>query len=639
MATMVSCNHRAMRMTESVNWRGARLSICLVLLAGLIAPLPAALAEQVAVCVYGATPGGIAAAIAAAESGEKVLLIEPTSRIGGLTTSGLSHTDFRTFEGLNGGFLKFSRRVLDHYRRECGADSPQVKDSFQGTHGEPKVNLLVFEKWLAEHDGIKVRTRCTLRDVTVASAKRGEGHDTMRRIESIRIVNAAGEVERIAARVFIDGTYEGGLMAAASVEYRVGREGRDEYGESLAPEQGDGQLQAYNFRLIMTRDPVNRVALSKPDGYRRELFAGVLPLLAEGRIEHVFDYPSRCIYKAHLPALPNGKHDINDVSAGIIRLSLPGDNLAWPDGDAAARRRVFDEHRLWNVGLLYFLQNDAEVPAKFRDEARQWGLCRDEFTDTDHLPPQLYVREARRMVGKRVYREQDCDHAAGDARSVLHTDAIAMGDYGPNCHGTAHEGTRFGGKHTGEFYKGVPPYQIPYDVLVPEDVDNLLVPVAASATHVAFCALRLEPIWMSLGNAAGHAAHLANSKQLPVQNVPIPALQRRLHSSGAATIYFSDVSPQDADFAAVQWWGTAGGFHGLAPRPDKPGQRGKRITSQYFEAYPHHAAELEKPLDADLEARWQELARDIGLDLSQWRTNDRPTRGDFVRAAWRAAKK
>jgi hypothetical protein len=426
-------------------------------------------------------------------------------------------------------------------------------------------------------------------------------------------------------------------MAAAGVEYRVGREARAQYGESLAPEEADGQLQAYNFRLIMTRDPANRVMPSQPAGYQRELFVGVLPILAEGRIKQVFDYPSKCIYKAHLPALPNGKHDINDVSKGIIRLSLPGENLAWPDGDARTRQRIFDEHVLWDVGLLYFLQNDEAVPQKLRHEARQWGLCRDEFTDTDHLPPQLYVREARRMVGQHVYKEQDCDHAAGDARAVLHRDAIAMGDYGPNCHGTAHSGTRFDGQHTGEFYKGVPPYQIPYGVLLPKDVTNLLVPVAASATHVAFCALRLEPIWMSLGGAAGHAAHLAHQNQQPVQSVSVPTLQRRLHAAGAATLYFSDVPSGDPDFAAVQWWGTAGGFHGLAPKPEKSGQRGKNIISQYYEAYPYHAADLDKPLDADLEARWQKLARQIGVDLSQWRTKDRPTRGDFLRAAWRVA--
>src|SRR3954462_12894839 len=150
---------------------------------------------------------------------------------------------------------------------------------------------------------------------------------------------------------------------------------------------------------------------------------------------------------------PNGKYDINDVSAGIVRLSLPGENLGWPDGDAAARLKIFNEHLRWEVGLMYFLQNDAAVPANIRNEAREFGWCKDEFVETNHLPPQLYVREARRMVGRYVFTEHDTDAAPGDARSAPRPDAIAMGDYGPNCHGTSHEGSKFGGKHTGEFYK------------------------------------------------------------------------------------------------------------------------------------------------------------------------------------------
>ena len=274
------------------------------------------------------------------------------------------------------------------------------------------------------------------------------------------------------ADYYIDATYEGDLVAAAKVPYRVGREGRDEYGESLAPEQPDAQVQAYNFRLTATQDPANRVMPKKPKDYAREDFAGVLPLFKSGKLKTVFGYPKECLFKAQTPPLPNGKYDLNDVSGGLVRLSLPGENLEWPDGSGAAavrsapesavkaevpfsptglaqaRQRVFDEHVRWDVGLLWFLQNDPEVPAKLRDEARSWGWCRDEYDDNAHLPPQLYVREARRMEGAYVFTEKDTDHAQDDARAVLRTDAIAMGDYGPNCHGTGHEGSRFGGKHT-----------------------------------------------------------------------------------------------------------------------------------------------------------------------------------------------
>jgi len=567
------------------------------------------------VLVYGATPAGIAAACAAADGGRRVLLLEPTARIGGMVTCGLSHTDFRTFEGLNGFYLDLSRRSLAYYESKYGKDSEQARDSLFGTQCEPSVNLLMFERMLAERPRVEVRKNARL--------------DSVRR-EGARIASAtfAGSRAPVAARLFIDATYEGDLMAAAGVEYRVGREGRTEFGESLAPEKPDGQLQGYNFRLSATQVPENRVTPRRPAGYRREDFAGVLPLLADGRIERVFGHPKDCIFKAQVPRLPNRKFDINDVSNCPVRLSLPGENLKWPDGDEATRRRIFEEHLLWHVGLLWFLQNDSAVPAKFRDEAREWGWCRDEFADSDHLPPQLYVREARRMRGMHVYTENDTAHAPGDARSILHRDAVAIGDYSHNCHGSSHEGPRFGGRHTGEFYKPIPPYQIPYGVLVPRDVENLLVPVAASSSHVGFCALRLEPIWMSMGQAAGHAAHLAIEERAVVRRVPVPRLQARLWAAGAATFYASDVAPGNVDFERVQRWGTAGGFHGLAPKPSEPGSRGKNKLGQYHEAFLGHAVELGKPLDDELRARWERLARETGFRSPAGRTF---TRGEWLR--------
>ncbi len=599
--------------------------------AGLCARLPAAESGEPAVLVYGATPGGIAAALAAAQAGQTVLLIEPTARIGGLVTSGLSHTDFHSFESLSGAFLDFAQRVEAHYAKTYGKDSQQVKDCFRGAFAEPRVNLLVFEKMLAEHKGIAVRTQLTL--AAVAMRKGSE----VSRIESATFTGANGKVVTVAARVFIDATYEGDLMAKAGVPWRAGRESRGEYDESLAPEKADGQLQAYNFRFIATREAANRVPPVAPPGFRREDFLPVLAHLASGKIKKVFawGFEPGGMMKAHTPALPNGKYDINDVSRGLVRLSLPGKNLGWPDGDAATRQPIFAEHLRDNVGLLYFLQNDEAVPAKFRDEARERGWCRDEFTETGGLPPQLYVREARRMVGARIYTQRDSEHAPGDARAVLHRDAIAMGDYGNNCHGTGREGTRFDGQHTGEFYNPVPPYQIPYGTLLPRSVTNLLVPVACSSSHVGFCALRLEPIWMSLGQAAGQAAAMAVKENLPLQRVNVPALQRNLHADKSATIYVSDVPPGHVDVAAVQWWGTAGGLHGLAPMPAKPGERGKNIHGQYFEANPGHTAELAQPLDVALAERWRRLAAGVGVRTGRLPTADgKVKRGDWIRAAW-----
>jgi hypothetical protein len=598
-----------------------RLFLCLVLL-GSCPCARAAEEVSVDVAVYGATPGGIAAAIAAAGSGASVLLVEPTHRVGGLLTSGLSHTDFHSWESLSGSFLDFARRVEAYYIGQYGMGSPQAEACWRGVFGEPKVNLLVLQRMLAEQPSLKVETRLVLDEV----AKSGP-------LLTKAVFSGPGGSLAVEARIFIDGSYEGDLMAAAGVSWRAGREGRDEYGEELAPERADDELQGYNFRFCATTDPENRVAIQAPPGYQREDFLDVLPVLATGRIKSVFGYPSGCIVKAHEPALPNNKYDINDVSRGLVRLSMPGRNLGWPDGDAATRLQIFDDHLRYNVGLLYFMQNDEAVPADLREGAAAWGWCKDEFEDTGHLPPQLYVREARRMVGARVYRQQDSEHAPGDARAKLFRDAIAMGDYGNNCHGTNHEGPVAAGKHGGEFYNPVPPYQVPYGTLLPKpgEARNLLVPVAVSATHVGFCALRLEPIWMSLGQAAGHAAALALETGAAVQEVEVAEIQERLWQDRSATVYVSDVTDGDADFVAVQWWGTQGGLHGLAPMPERPGQRGANLHGQYFEANPGHEAGLELELTPELRERWLILASRIGIDPSDM--DGVVTRGEFIRAA------
>lgn len=594
--------------------------------------------EPVDVFIYGGTPAGIAAAIAAARDGASVVLAEPSGRIGGMVTNGLSHTDFHSRESLSGAYLDFARRVEKFYVETYGAGSPQALECEGGVFAEPKVNLQIFQVMLSEYPKLRLLPQHHLTSVQMDRTTPSPDA-ALRHIDGVVLTDRSGKMLELGCRMAIDATYEGDLMALAEVAWRVGREGREEYGESLAPEQADGQLQAYNFRFVMTNDPQNRVAPKAPPGYRREDFVGVLEALGSGAIKRVFDYPSNCIFKAQTPPLPNGKYDINDVSRNLVRLSLPGKNLAWPDGSAAERRAVFAEHLRDQVGLLYFLQNDPAVSDTFRQEARQWGWCRDEFEDTQHLPNQLYVREARRMLGMHVYVQGDSEHAPSDARAVLHPDAIAMGDYGNNCHGTFHEGPRFGGKHTGEFYNIVPPYQIPYDVLVPPDVSNLLVPVAASSSHVGFCAIRLEPIWMSLGQAAGHAAAWANQHQMPVQRVSVRQIQQRLHEVGSATIYVSDVLPGHPDFAAVQWWGTQGGLHGLAPTPENPGQRGRKLHGQYTEASPAHTAELDEPLDAATARRWKVICMLAGLSDAQMPLLEQnATRGDFIRHVYRAAR-
>jgi hypothetical protein len=607
-------------------WLLTLLLLCL-LTAGRLPPVSAS-EDTPDVCVYGATPGGIAAAVSAAKGGLRVTLVEPTNRIGGLVTNGLSYTDFRTFESLSGFFWEFARRVEQYYVKTYGANSEQVKASWRGTHGEPKVNLLIFEQMLAEQN-VRVIKAHTLQSLTTSDWQSGR-----QQITAATFRTAAGAALTLAARMFIDGSYEGDLMAMAGESYHIGREARAQYGEPLAGDpqgQADGQVQGYNFRFVMTKDPANKVMPQVPAGYKREDFVDVLPHFTSGRLEKVFDDGRAGIYRAHLPLLPNGKADVNDTPHAPVRLSMPDINDAYPDGDAATRQRIYNQHLYYNVGLLYFLQNDSAVPEAIRADARAWGWCKDEFTDTGHIPPQLYIREARRMVGQYVFTGNDTKQATGDARTVLRTDSIAMGDYVHNCHGTGRTGTRFNGEHQGEFYLPVAPYQIPYGVIVPQKTTNLLVPVACSASHFGFGALRLEPIWTSLGQAAGWAASLAvrestSVQKVPVQKVDVTKLQAHLHADRSATMYVSDVAPDALDFAAVQWFAQRGGLHGLAP-DNQP--KAQPIAGQYSQAHPGHAVQLNQPLDEALRARWHKLAPLPDATNS-------PTRRDWIRAAWRS---
>ncbi|QDV69197.1 putative FAD-binding dehydrogenase [Rosistilla carotiformis] len=608
--------------------RITRLFVVALIALGSTFAIASDAARQTDVCVYGSTPAGIAAAVSAAKAGRSVLLVEPTDRIGGMLTSGLSHTDFRSFEALTGFFLEFSKRVDADYRSRYGADSEQVVAAFGGTHGEPSVNLRILQQMLAEYPSIATQKHLVLEEVATTESVGGR-----RRIVSARFAGPQGQTLQVDARVFIDASYEGDLLAAAGECYHIGRESRSQYGEPMAgnPQgQADGQVQGYNLRLIMTTDTTNMREPVEPKGYDRDDFIDVLKAFESGKLEHVFASDHSGIFRAHAPGMPNGKADINDTPHAPVRLSMPDINDAYPDGDPATRAKIVAAHYAYNLGLLYFLQHDAAVPAAIREDARRWGFCRDEFPETEGIPPQLYIREARRMVGQHVFTGRDTEQAEGDARAVLHRDSIAIGDYVHNCHGTGRTGSRYDGKHEGEFYKKIPPYQIPYGVIVPAVTENLLVPVACSASHFGFGALRLEPIWSSLGQAAGWASAIAIEQDLPVQSIDVPQLQRRLHADGSATIYVSDVPPDSKDFAAVQWWGTRGGLHGLAPT-DQP--RPKSLGSQYNAAFPGHAAELDQPTSEAVRSQWSKLLAKE-QDLPRQRSAKESSRRDWILHAW-----
>jgi hypothetical protein len=600
--------------------------------AALALPIAAAGPAGVDLVVYASTPAGVAAAVTAARQGRQTLLLEPEDRIGGLLTGGLSYTDFKSQEAVTGFFREYMDRVLAHYERKYGPGSEQARLCFRGAHAEPHVSLAILEAMMAETRGLEVRRNRRLTGVDMSG----------RRIAAIRLAGPGGE-ERIAARAFVDASYEGDLAAAAKVPYRIGRESTREYGERFAGvlffDQGrilpgstgeaDSHTQCYNFRVIMTDDPANRVPVARPEGYRRDEYAGILPHFRSGRIKEIFTESTAGILRVQW--LPNRKADINDIKNAPIRLALAGENDAWPNGSPADRLRIYRRHKTYTLGLLYFLQNDPEIPEPIRRQASQWGFARDEFAGTGHFPPALYIREARRILGEYVFTERDTQQAPASVRSPLQRDSVAIGDYSLNSHGHQAAGPLYPDLVEGDFGFNTAPFQIPYGVIVPRGVDNLLVPVAVSASHVGFSALRLEPTWTALGHAAGLAVHLALGDGRAMQAVDVRALQRLLHAQRQATTYTSDVAPGSPLFGAVQWAGLRGYL------ADVVEYRSARLTParrshglQYTEAFPNHAVEPDRPLDERLRGLWR--AR-LGQDVP-----GAHTRGEFLQAAYRLRK-
>ena len=499
--------------------------------------------DRADVVVYGSTPGGFCAAIAAAREGAKVILLEPTEHVGGLSTGGLSHCDSNQMDRstLMGLFDEWHRRIVRDYtdRGLPPPYDPTLKDQARWTF-EPHVAMRVTRRML-EESGVAVITGEVLDSVT----KDGP------RITTLRTKRNA-----FSASVFVDGSYEGDLMAAAGVAWTIGREGRAEYGESYAgkrypkpklkisgldsaggllplvtatdagPEDaGDANVMTYSFRLCLTRDPANLVPFPEPANYdparfelaRRALSAG-------GRVG--FDlYP-----------LPGGKFDGNNSIGGQISLGLIGGGNHWHAADEAGRRKIWEEHQRYTLEFLHFLRTDPAVPAKVRKEYAGLGLCRDEFADTGHFPPALYVRESRRMKGMAVISQRDI------IDSPRKESPIAISSFPIDSHdcqrvalpggGVINEGTIFPVR-----VKGTPvgyAYQVPYAAILPQPAQcsNLLVPVALSCTHVAMCSLRIEGAWMVIGQAAGVAAALAAKQGVAVQTVPYPALRERLLAQG-----------------------------------------------------------------------------------------------------------
>ncbi len=503
------------------------LSLCLVFAASF-APGAGRAAEGTVsevksdLIVFGGTPAGIMSAVAAGRHGTKVVLIEPSYLIGGLMSGGLHKTDIGKRDTIGGLSAEFFKRVMAFYTTTYGAGSPQVKalDYTQdpktrgGYYFEPKIALQIFREMLAEA-GVTVRTKEQLQSVdAVAGLVRSL---VTRHYET-------GAETRFTGTVFIDGSYEGDLMAQAGVLYRVGREARAEYQESYAgltegPAEylgtGDHRVQSYNVRSTISVDPNNRVPIPKPKHYFREAHAHLIATVnAHGLKRLVELYPDRDRW-----AEINGKLDPN-------KADFIGTNLGYSEGDYEQRARITARVQDYWLSHWYMLQNDPALPEDFKADARRYGLPKDEYLESNHVSPQIYVRVARRMQGRYFLTQHDVQ------RSRSKPDAICMGSYGTDCHGIQMIQTEDGLKLEGDFNGAADAYEIPYRSITPYGVKNLLVVAAISASHVAYASVRMEPVFMMLGHAGGLAAHLALTGKTSVQDISIAKLQAGLTSAG-----------------------------------------------------------------------------------------------------------
>jgi FAD dependent oxidoreductase len=530
----------------------ARLVAC----AGLSAASVSAHPEDFDLVVYGGTSGGITAAVAGAKMGKKVALVSPTTHLGGLTTSGLGWTDLKNAAILGGLSKEFYHRVYQHYAAQPNWNS--VK-SMAGQHMagfdqtkqlgyifEPKVATRIYHDMLAE---TTVKTFTGLLDLDNGVAMNGQ------RISSIQLED--GRVFR--GKMFIDASYEGDVMAGAGVSFHVGREANSVYGEtingvqnpatneviagldpynvkgnpasgllpgikaSIAPNgTGDGNLQAYCYRMCLTIQPANRVMIAQPANYNEQDFELVLRAVEAGQTQFM-----------KMDAMPNGKTDSNNrtgISTDYIGKNW-GPGWDWSTLDHQERAALAAEHAYWQLGLLWTIQNHPRVLAKVGANGLYpgWGLPADEFTDNGNFSPQLYVREARRMISDYVMTTKNC------SGSVVAPDSVGMGAYNMDSHHTQRFNSNGSVKNEGGVYELVlAPYPISYRSLVPKvgECENLLVPWCLSTSHMAFGSARMEPVFMTMGQSAATAAVLAINDGTSVQQVPYEKLAAVLRADG-----------------------------------------------------------------------------------------------------------
>lgn len=543
--------------------------------------------------IIGGNPGGIMAAISAAKLGQTSVILERTEYIGGLPANGLGATDIATRNATTGLFKDFVDRVYQYYVSTYGEKSSQVQLCSNGYHFEPSVATTVFQDMIAEH-----KDKITILTMRQFDSDPNNLIVKDNKISKIIVTNRiTGDKEIYEGSVFLDATYEGDLGAAAGVPFRVGREGKDEFNEPGAGRvykywggiegegstfQGDNAVQAYNYRLCLTNNPENRVLFQKPKNYNREEYASIINDVWTGRntdkamqsvTQKMMEENKISIQKGNeskLPGdkwgiakatnivhLPNMKSDANNQHGVFVSTDLPEENWPWPTSSWEWRDKFAKRLREYTEGLFYFIQNDPELPAQFIQNTREWGLAKDEYTDNGNFPRQVYVREGRRFEGLYFFTAHDALPVSIGSRPPIHQQSITASHYALDSHAVR---KREEGRIHLDGFLSYPTavYTVPFGVMVPKSVDNLLLPVPVSGSHIGFSTLRMEPCWMAIGQAAGITASISIQDKVKVQNVNIQKLQDYLIDQNATLIYYKDVNVSSEDFRMVQYMGLKG---------------------------------------------------------------------------------
>lgn len=517
------------------------------------------------VVVYGGTSGGVAAAVQVARMKKSVLLIEPGKHIGGLTSGGLGATDIGNKAAIGGISREFYQRVKKHYAQpdawkwQKRADyrsyrNPNAKEDAMWTF-EPHVAEKIFRDMLREHA------------VTVLTNERLNLKNGVKKngIAITEILMESGKSFK--AKRFIDATYEGDLLGTVGVSFHVGREANATYAETLNGIQtknatkhqfvpnvsayvvpgnsksgllpgvngtepggsdgtGDHRVQAYCFRMCNTTHPENRIPFEKPDGYDELDYELLLRNFEAGAK----------VAPWHPIAMPNRKTDTNNNRG--FSTDYIGMSYRWPEADYATRDEIYRQHLKYQKGLMWTLANHPRVPKSIRDEFSRWGNCRDEFVDNDGWPHQLYVREGRRMIGALVMTQHHCQ-----GKETV-KDSVGLAAYTMDSHNVQRYVDEHGNaRNEGDVQVGgFPPYPISYRSMIPQpsECSNLLVPIALSASHIAYGSIRMEPVFMVLGQSCATAACQSISNDQAVQDVDYQTLRGRLERDGQVLSWTQD---------------------------------------------------------------------------------------------------